>query len=88
VKASIKANAGRYDRTQTNAATYAPYHRLDLRVERVFTVKRTAITGFVEVDNVYDRDNIYMYDWSKALKQSQPVLQWGLTPVAGIRIEF
>lgn len=88
VKASIKANAGRYDRTQTNAATYAPYHRLDLRVERVFTVKRTAITGFVEVDNVYDRDNIYLYDWSKALKQSQPVLQWGLTPVAGIRIEF
>lgn len=54
----------------------------------MFTVKRTAITGFVEVDNVYDRDNIYMYDWSKALKQSQPVLQWGLTPVAGIRIEF
>jgi hypothetical protein len=88
VAASIKANNARFDQGRINAATYPPYHRLDVRADRVFVLKRAAITAFAEVDNVYDRDNIYMYDWSRTLKQSQPVYQWGLTPVAGVRIEF
>ena len=88
VAASIKANAGRYDRTRTNALNYSPYHRLDLRVERVFAFKRSALTAFAEVDNVYNRDNIYMYEWSRSLKQARPILQWGITPIAGIRWDF
>jgi hypothetical protein len=88
VAASIKANAGRYDRTKTNAVNYPAYHRLDLRAERLFLLKRAAITAFVEVDNVYDHDNLYMYNWSTALKAPQPTYQWGLTPVGGVRIEF
>jgi hypothetical protein len=88
VAASIKANAGRLDRTKTNAAVYPAYHRLDLRAERLFLPRRTAVTAFVEVDNVYDRDNIYMYNWSKALKAPQPTYQWGLTPIAGVRVDF
>jgi hypothetical protein len=88
VAASITAGTGRFDRTRTNAATYPAYHRLDLRAERVFAPRHAAITLFVEVDNVYNRDNLYVYEWSKALRQSQPVLQWGLTPVGGVRIDF
>jgi hypothetical protein len=88
VAASIKAGAGRYDRTKTNALRYPAYHRLDLRVERLWTFSRTALTAFAEVDNVYNRDNVYIYEWSKSLKQSKPILQWGITPVAGIRIDF
>jgi hypothetical protein len=88
VKASIKANAGRYDRTRNNGATYPPYHRLDVRAERLFLVGRRAVTAFFEVDNLYDRDNLYMYDWSKSARQAQPAYQWGLTPVAGVRFQF
>jgi hypothetical protein len=88
VAASIKANAGRYDRTKTNAVNYSPYRRLDLRVERVFAFKRSAITVFAEVDNLDDHDNIYMYEWSRSLKQARPILQWGITPIAGIRVEY
>lgn len=88
VAASIKANAARYDRARTNAATYPAYHRLDARVERVFRWGGTTLTAFGEVDNLYDRDNVYVYDWSRALKQGQPILQWGITPVAGARIVF
>ena len=36
VAASIKARAGRLDRTKTNAVTYDDYHRLDVRAERLF----------------------------------------------------
>jgi hypothetical protein len=88
IAASIKANAGRYDRTRTNAANYPAYHRLDARIERVFAIRRAALTAFVEVDNIYDRDNVYLYDWSRVLKQAEATYQWGLTPVAGVRIDF
>jgi hypothetical protein len=88
VAASIKANAGRYDRTKTNALRLPAYHRLDLRVERVWGFRRSALTGFVEVYNAYNRDNIYLYEWSRSLKQARPIFQWGLTPVAGLRIDF
>jgi hypothetical protein len=88
VAASILANAGRFDHARTNAATYPAYHRLDLRIERVFTTRHAAVTAFAEVDNVYNRNNVYMYEWSKSLKQVQPILQWGLTPIAGVRIDF
>ncbi len=88
VAASILAGSGRLDRTQTNTATAPAYHRLDLRIERVFARRHSAVTMFLEVDNVYNRDNVYMYEWSKPLRQTQPILQWGLTPVAGVRIDF
>jgi hypothetical protein len=86
--ASIKAGAGRYDRTKTNAERYPAYHRLDLRVERLWALRRSAFTAFVEIDNVYNRDNVYIYEWSRSLKQPQAILQWGITPVAGIRVDF
>lgn len=88
VAASTIANTGRFDRRQTNAATYPAYHRLDLRVERIFTNRHIAATLFAEVDNVYNRDNVYIYEWSRALRQTQPILQWGLTPIGGVRIDF
>ena len=88
VAASIKAGAGRYDRTRTNMVRYPAYHRFDLRVDRLWTFSRAALTAFAEIDNVYDRDNVYIYEWSKSLKQPKAILQWGVTPVAGIRLEF
>ncbi len=88
VAASLLAGAGRMDRSQTNAATAPAYHRLDVRAERVFARRHSAITVFVEVDNIYNRANVYMYEWSKALGQTQPILQWGLTPIGGVRIDF
>jgi outer membrane receptor for ferrienterochelin and colicin len=88
VTASIRANAGRRSRSQNNAATYPPYHRLDARVDRVFVQKRAAVTAFFEVDNIYDRDNVLMYEWSRYARQPTTVYQWGITPVAGVRVQF
>jgi hypothetical protein len=88
VAASIKANAGRYDRTKTNALRLPPYRRLDLRIERVWGFRRSAVTAFAEVYNVSNRENIYLYEWSRSLKQARSILQWGITPVAGLRVDF
>jgi hypothetical protein len=88
IAASIQAGFGRYDRARTNAVTYPAYHRLDLRVERVLAARRAAVTLFLEAENVYNRANIYIYEWSAALGRPRPALQWGLVPAAGVRIDF
>jgi hypothetical protein len=88
VAASIKARTGRLDRTKTNAVTYDDYHRLDVRAERLFVKGRAGVTVFGEIINLYNRDNILMYDWSNAAKAPLPIYQWGITPVAGLRVQF
>jgi hypothetical protein len=87
-KASSKAGWGRYDRTQIYAATYPAYHRLDARIERTFTISGTRLVVYGEIDNLYNRDNVYLYQWSNTLKASKPVYQWGVMPLGGIRWEF
>ena len=77
VAASIKARTGRLDRTKTNAVTYDDYHRLDVRAERLFVKGRAAVTVFGEVINLYNRDNIQMYDWSNAREGSAAHLPVG-----------
>ena len=43
---------------------------------------------FAELDNAYDRDNVYFYDWDSRTHTNDPSYQWGRMPVAGIRVEF
>jgi hypothetical protein len=71
-----------------NTARYPSYHRLDVRVDRTFTVRRTRLMIYAEVDNLYNRDNLYIYQWNWAARAVRPIYQWGRQPVAGFRWEF
>ena len=86
--ASVYARTGLMDFSAFNSATFPPYHRLDMRIDRTFTVGGTRLTMYGEIDNVYDRDNLYVYEWNRASRQTRPVYQWGRLPVAGFRWEF
>ena len=86
--ASIKANTGRYDKTRINGARMPPYHRLDIRAEWTFRIGRASLVAYVEVNNVYNRDNVFLYKWSRTTKSARAVYQWGRLPVAGLRVEF
>ena len=88
MRVSVPRNTGRYDKTRINAATGPAYHRLDARVERTFSARRAMVVAFAELDNLYNRDNLYIYTWSRSARAPKPVYQWGITPVAGIRVEF
>ena len=87
-RTSIRLNTARYDKTRINALAGPSYHRLDARAERIFSPGRAVVIAFAELDNVYNRDNLYVYTWSRTARAPKPVYQWGLTPVAGIRVEF
>jgi len=87
-KASVKAGRAVYDLTQLNRVEYAPYHRLDVRLDKTFSRTRTSTTVYVEADNLYNRDNLLIYQWSRTLRAPKPVYQWGRTYVGGVRVEF
>jgi hypothetical protein len=88
VTASIRWRSPRYDRARVNDARYPPYHRLDLRTDWEISIPHARLTLFAEVQNAYDRSNIYLYDWSRGLREAVPIYQRGLLPVAGFRLEF
>ena len=71
-----------------NSALYPPYIRLDVRVDRTFEINGTRLTVYGELDNLYNRENLYLYEWSRSARQARPVYQWGRQPIGGVRWEF
>lgn len=88
VRYSIAKGSGRYSIASFNGSSYPPYHRLDVRLDRTFAIGRTSLVVYGELENVYNRDNVLVYEWNKASRQARPVYQWGRLPIAGIRWEF
>ena len=88
VKASVKAGRGVYDLTQINALNYPGYRRLDARVDRTFIAGRLSTMLYFEVDNLFDHDNVLIYNWNRASRAPKAVHQWGRTIIAGARVAF
>jgi TonB family protein len=71
-----------------NSERVPTFHQLDLRVDKKFTWKRASFTTYVDVQNVYNRQNAefvnYAYDYSAyANIPSLPII-----PSLGMRLEF
>jgi hypothetical protein len=77
-----------YDLARINALNYPDYRRLDARVDRTFVAGRTSTMLYFEVDNLFDHDNVLVYNWSRAARAPKAVYQWGRTIIAGVRVEF
>ena len=70
-----------------NTARYDHYSRLDIMVLRRFNFKKINLTTFLDIQNIFDRDNIWaiMYLEDGTTEMS---LQYKQMPVFGITIEF
>ncbi len=72
------------------------YHRMDARVMRHFPLGRGRLSVFLDVFNVYDRENALAWDYVASTGGSTPRLdvrrnfhqQIGVLPTAGARWEF
>ena len=49
---------------EINSRRLPPYHRMDLRVTRTFQVGRGTLSAFLDVFNLYNRENLRSYDYS------------------------
>ena len=71
-----------------NAARAPDYVRLDLRVDRTFTLTGRPLTVFVGVQNVTNRRNFAGYRWNRRTNTPQFGEQQGMFPILGLNWTF
>ncbi|HMQ69652.1 MAG TPA: TonB-dependent receptor [Ignavibacteria bacterium] len=87
-QASKQVNRAVYATDDFNSARYPYYLRVDVRVDKKFDFKKTNITAYLELQNVFDRQNIYSYYWNEDYKELSTIYQWAFFPVGGISFQF
>lgn len=86
--ASTQQNRYIYDLSRVNAERAPDYHRLDVRFDRRFSLGRTFTTLWLEIQNVYDRENAFLYTWNAKQRELDAVPQITFLPVMGVNVEF
>jgi outer membrane receptor protein involved in Fe transport len=71
-----------------NSNYYPPYHRLDLQFSRKDHFKGITIIGYINIQNVYNRKNIYTEYWDMDEGKIKYSYQFFFMPVGGFMIRF
>lgn len=76
------------DLTRVNAARLPDYFRLDLRVDRRFSVNHRPVSVFAGVQNVTNRRNVAGYSWDRRGNAPTTLEQLGIFPIVGLDWSF
>lgn len=71
-----------------NGARYKDYNRLDLRVDKKWNFKKLSIVSYIELQNVFNTENVYQYFWNEYKNEQSTIYQWAFLPVGGFSIQF
>jgi hypothetical protein len=88
IPASATLNSGVIDTNRINAVRHPAYHSLNLRVEHRTVLRGSAITTFLSVWNVYNRENVSQFYWNEMEGKPDTINQWGFFPVIGMEWRF
>ncbi|MBD3286982.1 TonB-dependent receptor plug domain-containing protein [candidate division WOR-3 bacterium] len=72
---------------ELNSERYPAYHRLDLRWDHKFIFERWSLSWYLEVQNVYNRENVWWY-WYGDDGEVEIIPQFKLFPNGGLVINF
>lgn len=73
---------------ETNSERLPPYHRLDLRVSKVFRFNSWGFGIFLELLNAYNRKNLLDYQYEEDYSDKNAINQLPIIPYLGITAEF
>lgn len=73
---------------EKNSERLPPYHRLDLRVSKVFRFNSWELGFFLELLNAYNRKNLLDYQYEEDYKDKNPIYQFPILPYLGITATF
>ena len=76
------------DLARVNAERLPDYFRLDLRVDRRFSVNNRSVSIFAGVQNVTNRRNVAGYSWDRRGNAATTLEQQGIFPILGIDWSF
>ena len=88
IEASTQINRGVYATDDFNSARYPYYMRVDVRVDKKFNFKNSSIVAYIELQNLFNRDNIYSYFWNEGDNELGTIYQWAFFPVGGVSVQF
>jgi hypothetical protein len=71
-----------------NAARFPPFHQLDLRVDKRWVLRRAGVTAFLDVQNVYNRQNVEVYLYSYDFRDVAGAVGLPIFPSVGVRVDF
>jgi TonB dependent receptor/Carboxypeptidase regulatory-like domain/TonB-dependent Receptor Plug Domain len=77
-----------YDLSRVNGLRAPDYSRLDVRVDRTFTVGGEPFVLFAGVQNVTNRRNFAGYEWNRRTNAEEFTEQQGLFPILGFEWRF
>lgn len=73
---------------ETNSERLPPYHRLDLRVSKVFRFNSWGFGIFLELLNAYNQQNLLDYQYEEDYSDKNAIYQFPFIPYLGITTEF
>lgn len=71
-----------------NGARFKDYNRLDIRVDKKWNFKKWSIVSYIELQNVFNTENVYQYFWNEYKNEKSTIYQWAFLPVGGFSIQF
>jgi hypothetical protein len=81
--------AGQQDFTQWNDGERLPlFHALDLRVDRRWSLRSVQLISYIDIQNVYGRENVSGVRWDQRTGMVERNSSIGLLPSIGFSIEF
>ncbi len=87
-EASFAVNRAVFATTDFNSSRYPYYMRIDLRVDKKIDFSKASLVAYLELQNVFDRENVYRYYWDDFEREAGTVYQWAFFPVGGISVQF
>jgi hypothetical protein len=73
---------------ELNSGRMPTFHQLDLRVDRTWVLRRSVVSAYLDVQNIYNRQNpegvLYNYDFSA----TTTVVGVPILPVLGVRVSY
>ena len=84
----INPEDGTIDYSLYNTAVYPVYHRLDVRAEKKWIFHKWALTTYVDIQNIYNKKNVYEYRWDPYKQEIITNENFGILPSIGVSAEF
>lgn len=73
---------------EKNSERLAPYHRLDIRLSKMFKFKGIDMTAYLEILNLYNRKNMLALDYGDDYTKEEKVHMLPIIPYFGITASF
>ncbi len=71
-----------------NSARLPTFHQLDLRVDKTWVYRRIRVTSYLDIQNVYNAQNVEFLNYSYDYRQTRPIDSLPTAPSIGLKLEW